>query len=90
MATATYAVHAICDQIEGDRRRPSQDRIMAVRAAYLFAVAATGYATLLWIGSDGVKFVIVREAFHLGCLASLLVAVLAIRILRGDHPNGRR
>lgn len=86
-ALATYAVNAICQQVHADRRRPSPSRVAAVRGAYVFAVLLLGSAALLLIDADGRRFAIVREWVHFGGLASIFVAALAIRILRGD---GRR
>ena len=84
---ATYATNSLCEQCARDRRKPSADRLSAVRAAYLFAVILTGYGVLLFIGSDGRRFAVVRDLLHLGALASLFVAALEIKVMRG---GGRR
>ena len=84
---ATYATNSLCEQCARDRRKPSADRLSAVRAAYLFAVILTGYGILLFLGSDGRRFAVVRDLLHLGALASLFVAALAIKVMRG---GGRR
>lgn len=84
---ATYATNSLCEQCARDRRKPSADRLSAVRAAYLFAVILTGYGILLFLGSDGRRFAVVRDLLYLGALASLFVAALAIKVMRG---GGRR
>lgn len=86
-AVATYAIHTVCGQVLRDRRHPSPTRLMAMRGAYLIVIALMGYSAIMWLDSDGRKFVIVRESFHLACIASSFTAALAIRILRGDRPG---
>ena len=84
---ATYATNSIYEQFARDRRKPSADKMGAILAAYLFAVVLTGYGILLFLGSDGRRFAVVRDLLDLGALASLFVAALAIKVMRG---GGRR
>jgi len=83
---ASYSLRAICWQIGRDRRCPSRDRIMAIRAAYWAAIVTLTVGVVLYATQDK-RYVITTEWLHLGCIAASLVAALAIRTLRGD---GRR
>jgi len=87
VALASYALRAICSQIGRDRRCPSRDRIMAIRAAYWTAMATMAVGAALWLTQDR-RYVITTEWLHLGCIAASVVAALAIRTLQGD--GGRR
>lgn len=82
-ALATYAMRVICRQIGRDRRCPSRDRIMAIRAAYWTATLTLAAGVVLWATQDR-RYVITTDWLALGCIASSVVAALAIRILRGD------
>ena len=52
MALATYSLRVICRQIGNDRRCPSSDRIMAIRAAYWAAIAILVYGVAMALTAD--------------------------------------
>ena len=88
-ALASYALRVICCQIGKDRRCPSQDRIMAIRAAYWMAIVIIAYGVAMAVTADK-RYVFVVEWLYVGCIASTFVAALAIRILQGDGGNDDR
>jgi hypothetical protein len=83
LALATYSLRVICRQIGRDRRCPSRDRIMAIRAAYWTAIAILVYGSVMALTADK-RYSFVTEWIYMGCMASSFVSALAIRILRGD------
>ncbi len=87
---AAYALRSVCAQIGRDRRCPSHNRVMALRAAYWSATGVMLYALIMWGTSDGHRYVIVMDWVAMGCLASSLVAALAIRMLQGDGDVDRQ
>lgn len=88
IALATYSLRAICVQVGRDRRCPSRDRIMAIRAAYWTAILALFVGVLMAVTADK-RHVFVAEWIYMGCVASSFVAALAIRILQGDVHDRR-
>lgn len=83
-----YAVTVICRRAKWDRRCPSHDRVMAVRGAMIFALAVLAFALVLYLGSEGKRYTVVRDAWHLGLLAAALTTGIAIRVLAGDGRRG--
>lgn len=88
IALATYSLRAICAQIGRDRRCPSRDRVMAIRAAYWAAIAALAVGVLMAATADK-RYVFVAEWIYMGCMAASFVSALAIRILQGDGHDRR-
>lgn len=88
-ALASYALRVICRQIGRDRRCPSQDRIMAIRAAYWTAIVILAYGVAMAVMADK-RYSFVSEWLYMGCIASSFVAALAIRILQGDGDGNDR
>ena len=86
---ATYSLRVICRQIGNDRRCPSRDRIMAIRAAYWMAIAIMVYGVAMVLTADK-RYSFVTEWIYVGCIASSFVAALAIRILQGDRAEDDR
>lgn len=86
---ASYALRAICRQIGRDRRCPSRDRIMAIRAAYWMAIVIIAYGVAMALTADK-RYSFVTEWLYVGCIASSFVAALAIRILQGDGAGNDR
>lgn len=89
LCVMAYAVRAVCERMEGDRRTPSQHRVQAVMGALLFAVLAFGVAALLQIEAEGRKYAIVREAWYFALLSAALTIGVALRVLKGDGPRDR-
>ena len=85
---ATYSLRAICAQIGRDRRCPSRDRVMAIRAAYWTAMLALFVGVVMAVTADK-KYVFVTEWLYMGCMAASFVSALAIRTLQG-HGHDRR
>lgn len=85
---ATYSLRVICRQIGRDRRCPSRDRIMAIRAAYWAAIAILAYGAAMALTADK-RYVVVTEWVYLGCMVASFVSALAIRILQGDFDDRR-
>ena len=89
IALATYSLRVICVQIGRDRRCPSRDRIMAIRAAYWMAIVIIAYGVVMAVTADR-RYSFVTEWLYVGCIASSFVAALAIRILQGDGGRDDR
>jgi len=89
LGLATYALRTICAQIGRDRRCPSRDRIMAIRAAYWTAAVTIVVGIVMAVTADK-RYTFVTEWIYMGCIAASFVAALAIRILQGDGRDDRR
>lgn len=89
IALMTYALRTICAQIGRDRRCPSRDRIMAIRAAYWTAAVTIVVGIVMAVTADK-RYTFVTEWIYMGCIAASFVAALAIRILQGDGRDDRR
>jgi hypothetical protein len=83
------AVRAVCNRVAADRRHPSPDQVLALRASMGFALAMLGVAVALYVTSDGRRFSIVRDWWHFCSITATFTAWLAIRILQGEPPHGR-
>ena len=88
IALATYSLRVICRQIGSDRRCPSRDRIMAIRAAYWAAISILAYGVVMALTADK-RYSFVTEWIYMGCMAASFVSALAIRILQGDGDDRR-
>lgn len=88
MLLMVYAVTVVCRRVT-DRRRVSRDRVLALRGAAALAIVLLSLAAMMYLGSDGRRYTIVRDMWHLGSIASAFAAALAIRVLHGDGPRDR-
>ena len=89
MLLATYSLRVICRQVGRDRRCPSRDRIMAIRAAYWAAIVILAYGVAMALTADK-RYSFVTEWIYMGCMAASFVSALAIRILQGDGGRDDR